>query len=170
MPKIISILTVSLAFAIVAGCGGKPKEVSQLARDQAAKHYSDAGMEMLLRNYAAAEKSLAQAAKLNPGFDDYWIDLGKMRVRLGDKSGAKDAYKGALAACEAQLKQNADNLRSIDRKVCTLVLLNRADDARAFLAKAAKDFPKNNAIQQLNQMKAVDRFLAAGDTKDFIVK
>ncbi len=170
MQKIISIFTVLLAFAFAAGCGGKPKEVSQLARDQAAKHYSDASMETLLRNYAAAEKSLAQAAKLNPAVDDYWVDLGKMRIRLGNKSGVKDAYKGALAACDAQLKQIPDDSRYVERKIRALVLLGRAADAREFLSKAAKDHPKNATIQQLKQMKAVDLFLSNADTKDFIIK
>lgn len=171
MQKIISVITLLAAFAFVAGCGGgKPKEVSKLEQDQAAKHFNDANMENLLRNHAAAEKSLTMATKLNPNVDDYWVELGKARVRLGNKSGATDAYKRALAACDAQLKVTPENPGYIDRKIRALVLLGRANEARDVLAKAAKAYPKNATIQQLNELKAVDLFLNNAQVKDFIVK
>jgi len=207
MRKITSILTVLTVFAFVAGCGGgseKPREVSQLDQNQAAKHFADSNMEIflrnftaaekslamatklnpgvidywvrlaevqiLLRNFAAAEKSLAMATKLNPGVDDYWVKLGEMRFRLGNKSGAADAYKGALAACDAQLKVTPENPAYIDRKLRALVLLGRDKEAREVLAKAARSYPQNPTIQQLNQVKAVDLFLNNPQVKDFIVK
>ncbi|MDF9826184.1 tetratricopeptide (TPR) repeat protein [Ereboglobus sp. PH5-10] len=170
MQKITSTLTALLVLFLIAGCGGGKKEVSKLHQDQAAKHASDANMENFLRNYAAAEKSLTQATTLNPTVDDYWIELGKVRVRLGDKSGATKAYKGALAACDAQLKEVAENPVFIERKLRALVMLGRDDDARKVLAKAVKNYPQNTHLKTLDQVKAVDLFKNDAHLKDFIVK
>lgn len=118
---------------------------------------------------AGAEKALVQVAKLNPANDDVWFDLGITRARLKDKSGARDAFKKCISACEDAYKKNATTPLYLTKQVRPLILLGRADDARAVLAKAAKLFPENNEIKQLIDAKIVDQFLAAPDYKELAV-
>ena len=96
MQKIINTITVLAAFAFVAGCSGsggeKPKEVSQLEQNQAAKHFNDSNMEIFLRNYAAAEKSLTMATKLNPNVIDYWTKLADVQILLSNYAAAEKTF------------------------------------------------------------------------------
>ena len=152
------VIFVGLAFALLAtGC--KKKEVSNLERAQALQLATEAQGSALLRDYAAAEKALAKAVELDPEVVGFWSALGANRVRLGDKSGARKAYKRLLEIHEKAYKKDTKNIDALLDQVEPLVLLGRADDARKLIEKARRDFPDNRDVRAASDGKIVDRML-----------
>src|SRR4051812_27367951 len=84
-----------------AGCKPKVKEISSLQRREAESLASEAKFALSVRDVARAETSLARATALCPDVGDYWLELGRCRVKLGNRGAAKEAYKSALAVYQA---------------------------------------------------------------------
>ena len=144
-----------LAAGLVAGCGRK--EVTSLQRKQAASLVSEAGFAITLRDYARAEGLLAQAVAVCPDNPEYWLNLGSVRRRLGNRVGAKSAYESMLDVLHDNAKRNAKDSSPLLQSVYVLALLGRMDDARDALAKAQRDLPDDRAIRLFVENKQLDR-------------
>lgn len=142
----------------LAGCG-KP-EISETKRKEAALHAGEAQTAITLRDWARAEGLLAKAAEAAPDTASYWTGLGAMRVRLGNKSGAKAAYERALEAHAAAAKHDPKDPEAWLKRVTVLALLGRTADARELLAKTQKEFPGHRDVKAYIDGKALDTLLA----------
>ncbi len=99
---------------------------------------------------------------LCPDTGDYWLELGRCRVRLGNRGTAKDAYKSALAAYQIDATRDAAiRVPSLLRQIYVLALLGRVDEARAVLAKAQKEFPDNRDLRTFAEGRQLDLLLAS---------
>ena len=151
---------VAMAFTLLlAGCGGG-KKITELQRKEASHLVSEADFAMTLRDYARAEGTLAKAVELCPDTGSYWMNLGLARIRQGNRSGGKNAYQSALHAFEAAAGVNKTEAYPWLKQVYVLALLGRAEDSRALLAKAAKQFPANRAVKNFIEQKQLDLMLA----------
>lgn len=155
----------SFALCALLLCAGacskpKPKEVSSLARKQAAALVSDADFAIQIHDDARAEASLSQAVELDPEQTDVWLELGYARKRLGNADGARTAYKGALAAAKRKCNEDPKDFDSLIDQVFSLALLGQLDDARALLADSAKAHPDNRQLQGFVTDKVLDRMIA----------
>jgi tetratricopeptide (TPR) repeat protein len=162
------LLTVcAAALLAVAGCKPHAKEITSLQRKEAASLASEAQFALSVRDVARAEASLAKAAALCPDTGDYWLELGRCRVRLGQRGTAKDAYKSALDAYEGDAGRDAAlRTPSTLRQVYVLALLGRADDARALLAQAQKQSPDDRDLRAFAETKQIDQMLASPAFKE----
>ena len=159
-------IAVAAALLLGAGCKPRAKEITSLQRREAASLASEAQFALSVRDVARAEATYARAAVLCPDWGDYWLELGRCRVKLGNRGTAKDAYKSALAAYEADAKRDAANRGpALLRQIYVLALLGRADDARAVLAKALKDDPGNRGLREFAEAKQLDELLASAEFK-----
>ena len=160
--SVVGLLLVAAVSVALVGCKPKPQPVTELKRKEAEHFVAEATFAMNLRDWARAEGELAQAVKSDPTVGVYWVSLGSMRVRLGNKAGAKEAYQGALKAFEADTKA-ADLVKEPGpwlKQVEVLALLGRTDEARAMLEKTAKLFPENRAVRQFVDGKHFDKMIA----------
>ena len=148
----------TLVFA--GGCSRRSKEITSLQRKEAAQAVSEAQFALTLRDYARAEAELAKAVAACPDNGDYWVSLGSARVRLGQRDGAKAAYKSALAAYEDAAARNAKDEQAVVQQMTVLALLGRVDDARALLAKLPGRFPDSRNIRVFIERKQLDAMLA----------
>jgi Flp pilus assembly protein TadD len=150
------------ALVLAAGCGpaGKPKPISDLARKQAEHSASEAQFAMTMRDWARAEAELTKTVELDPNTGAYWVSLGAMRMKLGNRSGAKAAYKGALAAFEGDAAGEKNDPEPWLQQVYVLALLGRVDDARVLLGKTAKKFPDQRNVRLFIEGKQFDHMLA----------
>lgn len=164
MPLSLLVLAVAVAFA--AGCGKakeKKKEITSLQRKEAATLASEAQFAVQLRDHARAEGLLAKAVELCPDDGIYWVNLGSARIRLGNKSGAKDAYVGAEKALRDAAEEKKTDAEPWLQRVYVLALLGRADEARSVLKEAAQKFPDNRNVRafvdgQFDRMLADPKF------------
>lgn len=154
------------ALLLETGCGAKKTEITELQRKEAELLVSDAQFAMRLRKWAEAETSLAQAAEKVPDTGIYWLALGEVRMRLGKRAEAKSAYESALKAFAAEAKQDATDHEPWLGQVHTLALLGRADDSRALLDKAAKQFPASPEVKAFVEGKRLDALLADPNFKE----
>lgn len=143
-----------------AGCAKKKKEIADLDRRRAELLATEAQSATLMRNWTEAEEKLAQAVALCPDTGPYWITLGAVRKKLGKTAAAKTAYQSALSAFEEEAAENKTSSAPWLQQVYALALLGRADDARARLEKAAKQFPNDPAVVQWVGAKQLDAILA----------
>lgn len=167
MTKRVHALAAVVALLGTAGCKPQAREISPLQRREAASLVSEAHFALSVRDLARAEVSLAKAVALSPDLGDYWLELGRCRVKLGNRGAAKDAYKSALAAYEADAKREpAARAQAIVRQIYVLALLGRADDGRALLAKALKDDAGNSMLREFSDTKQIDGMLASPAFKE----
>jgi tetratricopeptide (TPR) repeat protein len=145
-------------------------EVSDLARNEALHLATEAHVQTRLRDYAAAEKGLSRAVELDPNVGDYWSALGRNRMMLGDKSGAKKAYKRELAISEADAKKNPDDVEIQLSQLRPLVLLNRLDDARELITEMGRKHPQHTELRRLSDKKAFDEMVAAKEIQEAMIK
>jgi Flp pilus assembly protein TadD len=155
-----------LAAALVltgAACGKpKAKEITSLQRKEAAALVSEAAFAVQVKDLARAEGLYAKATTICPDDAKYWVDLGALRVRMGNKSGARDAYKAALGVYEGV--KGEEEPQALMQQVYVLALLGREKDARAVLATAQKKYPDKRAVRgftdggQFEKMIADPRF------------
>jgi len=152
-----------LALTLVAGPGCKPKSaaITSLQRKEAANLVSEAQFAMSIRDYARAEGLLAKATALEFDNGNYWISLGSMRVRLGRKPEAKQAYESALGAFEAAYKLNPTFAQPHLQQVYALALLGRIDRARDTLIKIEKAHPGDASVRAFVQGKQLDAMLSS---------
>ena len=144
--------------ALTAGCGRK--EITSLQRKEAANIASEAQFALTLRDFARAEPLLAKAVALCPDSSQYWQSLGMVRVRLGNRAGAKDAYGQMLDQARDQYKRDATQTDALLQQVYALALLGRVDDARTALAKAQKAHPDDRALGSFVESGQFERILS----------
>jgi len=163
------LLTLAAAAALLLGPGCKPraKEVTSLQRKEAASLASEAQFALSMRDYVRAESVLARAASLCPDTGDYWLELGRCRVRLGQRNTAKDAYKSALAAYEDDAAgDGTSRARALLRQIYVLALLGRVDDARSLVAKVQKEMPNNRDVRAFVEERQFEQMLASAAYKE----
>jgi tetratricopeptide (TPR) repeat protein len=149
---------------LLAGCARK--QISALDRDQAANMASEAEFAATVKEWPRAEGLYTQAAKLCPDFGDYWLALGIARMHLGDRSGARDAYKSAASAYEAAYKADPTDSRPVGQRAYALVVLGRQDDARSAARKALKDHPDDAFLRDLVDGGRLERVIADPGLKE----
>ena len=157
--KVVSLVLTVVALLLTAGCKPKPKDISPLQRKEAANLVSEAQFALTLRDYARAEPLFEKATKLCPDAGEYWVNLGVTRRRLGNKSGAKTAYEGALSAYHDAHEINAKDVDSYLQEVYVLALLGKLDDARKVLEKARKSFPDNRNVRAFSENKQLEHIV-----------
>jgi tetratricopeptide (TPR) repeat protein len=155
------IACVALA-VVVAGCGKRTegKGITELQRKEAAHLDSEAQFAITMRQWERAEGLYAKMTQLCPDTGPYWVSLGAMRVRLGKRETAKDAYKSALKAFEAEADKDKTQVEPWLKQVEVLALLGRTEDGRATLDKAAKRFPNDRTLRAFIEGKSFDRMIA----------
>lgn len=109
---------------------------------------SEAQFAINLRDWARAEGLLTKTVQLVPEAD-YFVALGSARVRLGNRSGAKEAYQQALRAYEDAAAVDEKRVEPWLGQITVLALLGRTDDSRAVVQKAAKRFPQDSRVKEL---------------------
>ena len=170
MQKTFTLLIALLTVSLLAACGGgKKKEVTAEDRTQAAQAAGEASFANFRSDFAAAEKALTRATTLNPDNADYWFDLAIARARLQDKSGAKTAFKNVISVCTDAFKKDPQNPAWLIKQIRPLIMLGRADDARALLEKAASQFPNDPQVRQFKEQNIIDTLLKDPQLKDFSV-
>jgi tetratricopeptide (TPR) repeat protein len=152
-------MLVCVALLGLAGCGRKA-EVTSLQRKTAANLVSEAQFAVTLRDYARAEGLYAQAAEVCPDTGDYWLNLGVMRKRLNNRSGAKAAYARAADAFRDAYERDPKQPELVLQQVNALALLGKTDDARATLEKARKKHPENRTIRVFVENGQLERMLS----------
>lgn len=144
--------------AVLAGCGRK--EVSKADREQAASLLTEADFAVTIREWARAETLYTKALQLTPDTGDGWLSLAVVRMRVGNKDGARSAYKQAIAAYKDDYKANPSHAQSILRQAYILVILGRADDARALVDNAHAKNPADRALKAFVDGKGIDAMVA----------
>ena len=146
--------------ALLAFAGCKPhREITSLQRKEAATLASEAQFAMSLRDFSRTEGLLTKAVALCTDTGDFWVDLAAVRMRQGNRDGAKNAYRSALSAYEEAYKQGSENTEAILQQVFVLASLGRVDDARALLEKARKQHPDDRTIQDFVRARQLDSML-----------
>ena len=163
-----TLICAAVALLLAGGCKPKPKPVTSLQRKEAAALMQEAQFAQSVRDPARAEGLLAQAVALCGDNGDYWLELGRVRARSGNRSGAKSAYESAADAyrAEAAASEAKNGAQVVLRQIYTLALLGRVDEARALLAKAQKDRPDNRDVRAFAETKQLDRLLTSPAFKE----
>ncbi|MBC7368511.1 MAG: hypothetical protein H7343_17150 [Undibacterium sp.] len=161
MIKPLSLLLCALLALSFGGCKPKAASITSIQRKEAANLVSEAQFAMTLRDYARAEGLLTKATALEFDNGNYWISLGSMRVRLGQRPAAKKAYESALHAFEAAYKLKPTVAQPYLQQVYALALLGRADDARALLTKVEKKHGTDLAVRAFVQGRQLESMLSS---------
>ena len=152
------------AVAVLAGC--RAREITKLQRDEAANVVSEAEFALTMKDWPRAEGLYAKATALTPDQGETWVRLGVVRVRMKNPSGAKDAYKSALAAFEDDFKRHPDRTASVIRSATILVILGREAEARSVVDKAYAKSPDDRRLRSFIEMKGVDKIIADPGLKE----
>jgi len=144
---------------LAPGCGKPREQISERDRKEAAMLASEAQFAINVREWARAEGLLARTVQLAPNADT-WVALGSARVRLGNKSGAKDAYQKALRAFEDEAAVDEKRVEPWLGQITVLALLGKADASRALVTKAAKRFPTDARLKSLADPKQFEAMLS----------
>lgn len=158
MKLLCSSLLLLALVVLPSGCARK-KPISDIDRKQAANLASEADFAVTVREYPRAEGLMVQATTLCPDTGAYWVSLGSARMRLGNRNGARDAYKHALSAFEDAAAKNKQDTEPALQQVFVLALLGRVDDARAFQERLLKQRPDNGDIRAFVEGKRLDALL-----------
>jgi len=161
MFKLVSVLLGSLLLLVAAGCKPKAAAITSLQRKEAANLVSEAQFAMSIRDYARAEGLLTKATALEFDNGNYWISLGSMRVRLGQRPAAKAAYESALHAFEEAYKLKPTVAQPYLQQVYALALLGRTGDARALLVKVEKAHGSDSAVRAFVQGRQLESMLTS---------
>ena len=101
-------------------------KVIKLAPDQAVG-YNNLGFSYLNnspKNFAKAEKNFKRAIELEPGEDNYWVNVGDVHRAMGDLEAARSDYSGAL-------ELDASNAVAAVKRGHVNSFLGNFDEARA---------------------------------------
>lgn len=161
----ISITLLAVAGLVVAGCTPRHKIATERERKEAAQLGSEAQFAITMREWARAESLYVQAVKLHPDAG-YYTTLGAVRVRLGNRAGAKQAYQEASKACELDAELNPTDPEPWLRHAYVLALLGRIEDGRAILRKAEKRFPNSRRVQGFIEGKQFDAMITSPTFKE----
>ena len=160
MTKQFMLVLLGVALLGAAGCGRRTKEITSLQRKEAVSLVSEAEFAMSVRDLPRAEKLLAKVTALCPDTGEYWIGLGSIRMRMGNRDGAKAAYESALLVYQdAASKEKADGTPVL-QQVHALALLGRVDEAKKVVEKAQKKLPNDRLIREFVQGRQLDIMLA----------
>lgn len=171
MQKIFAILGSLLCVFALAACGGaKKKELTQLDQLQINKHFETAKREIFIKNFTAAEQALSEITKIDETNFSVWLDIGVLRTRINKTAEARDAYKKALKWSSSAFEKDVNNQTALITNLQSLILLNRAQDARNLMTKVAKKNPSITTYQELAKQNVVDVFLGDRQISDAIVK
>jgi tetratricopeptide (TPR) repeat protein len=152
--------------AALAAAGCRPREITSLQRKEAANVVSEAEFAVTLRDWRRAEGLYARAADLCPDAGDAWVNLGIVRMRLGDRPGARAAYKSALSASEAEFGRDPASSQAVMRSAYVLVVLGRADEARSVVDRARARNPDDWRLRNFAERHGIDQLLADPGLKD----
>jgi len=166
-----SVLIVGAVSLFVAvGCKPRGKDISPLARKEAANLVSEAEFATTMRDYARAEPLYAKAVKLCPDVAEYWLALGADRCRLGDRSGAKSAYNEALSVYRDTYAREDSRTDARLREVYVLALLGRGPDAQKALEKAQKKFPSDRAVRSFIETRQLEQIQSDPSFKEIALQ
>jgi tetratricopeptide (TPR) repeat protein len=143
---------------LASGCGSR-KEITDLDRKEAAHLTAEAEFAMTLREWTRAESLLTKAVDLCPDTGPYWVNLGGVRRRMGNRDGARTAYQSALAAYRDQTAGDEKNADVWLQQVYVLALLGQHDDARKLVGKMAGSFPENRSVRAFVEGRQLDALL-----------
>lgn len=160
-------LLLALGF-LLGGCGkGKAtKEITSLQRKEAETLASEADFALTLRDLPRTEALMTKVVALCPDNGQYWGTLGAVRMRLGEREKAKNAYQSGLDAYKEAAKLEPKNTELILHQVYMLALLGRVDDARKLVEQTQKKFPEDLLIREFVQEKQLDGMLAEKTFKE----
>lgn len=158
-------LVLAALVSAFAGCG--KKEIPAIDRKKAAALVSEGEFAASVRDYARAEGLFVEAASLCPDTGPYWLSLGSMRMRLGKRDAARDAYKRALGIFERVEKTKGSEAEGGLQQVYVLALLGRVEEARSLQEKLLKRYPTERPIRVFVEEKRLDRILADPTFKQF---
>jgi cytochrome c-type biogenesis protein CcmH/NrfG len=159
----VLVLAAACALAL-SGCGRKA--VTPTQRTEAANMVSEAEFAVSVKEWSRAEGLYTSATALCPDEADTWVKLGVTRMRLGNHSGARDAYKSAASAYKAAIKANPGNTQAVVRLAYVYVVLGRADDAKDLVEKAHKDHPDDPLLGQIVSQDGINKLLADPGLKE----
>jgi len=154
----LRVVLAASAALVLAGC--RAREITSHDRKEAANVVSEAEFAVTMRDWKRAEGLFARAVELCPDAGDTWLNLGAVRVRLGDRGGARKAYKGALGAYEAAERADPASSEAVLRRVYVLVVLGRVDEARHALDRAWAAHPDDRRLRSFVENKGLDHLLA----------
>jgi len=146
-----------LAAGFTAGCS-RHKEITSLERKQAASDVSEAEFALNLRDYVRAEGLLTQAVAICPDTPEYWLNLGSVRRRLGNRDGAKAAYEQMLDVVRDLYRHDKTDPGPLLQQIYVLALLSRMDEARAVLEQAQKEHPDDGNVRAFVEGHQLERF------------
>jgi tetratricopeptide (TPR) repeat protein len=152
------------AAAALAGC--RAKEITPIDRAESANDVSEAEFAVTMKDWPRAEGLFAKAVEVCPDEADNWLNLGAVRMRMHDNSGARSAYKSALSAYADAFERDPTNSAPLLRRAYVLVLLGRVDDARSLIDKARDKYPDDRELRNFVEMKGVDRMVADPNLKE----
>jgi len=152
------LVLVSAAALALAAC--RPREITSLQRKEAANVVSEAEFAVAMRDWKRAEGLYSRAADLCPDSGETWLNLGIVRMRLENRTGARAAYKSALSAYEAKSELDPANSQAVLRRVYVLVILGRVGEARSAVDKARSRYPEDWRLRNFVQSRGVDGLLA----------
>jgi tetratricopeptide (TPR) repeat protein len=158
------LVLVSAAALVLAGCRGR--EITSLQRKEAASVESEAAFAVELHDWKRAEGLYAKAADLCPDTGETWVNLALVRMHLGDRPGARAAYQTALSAYEAQSDSAPADSKAVLRRAYVLVILGRADEARAAVEKARAKHPDDRRLRSFAESHGVDGMIADPGLKE----
>ena len=155
------IVTTSLVL-LLAACGKPRKEITELQRKEAAHLATEAQFAMNMRDWTRAERVLTQIVQTVPDEGVYWTSLGAMRLKLGNRAGAQQAYQEALKAYEdeAAADKTKAEVEPWLKQVQVLAMLGRIDDARKRLDQVVKKFPQDRRVRAFVDGKQFDKMIA----------
>jgi tetratricopeptide (TPR) repeat protein len=143
MSRLIAPLLLCL-LVFATGCGPK---ITSLQRKEAANLVSEAQFATTMRDWARAEELLAKATQLCPDNGEYWLNLGSVRRRLDNLSGARKAYEQAAAAYGDAYKADPKDPQPLMQQVYVYSLLQQEKKALKALERAQQDHSANPNVR-----------------------
>jgi len=155
---------VMLAVLVLSGC--HRREITSLERKEAANVVSEADFAVTLKDWGRAEGLFSKAVALCPDQGDTWVNLGMVRMRMGNKDGARSAFKSALSAYSDDMGREPFNSLAVLRKAYVLVILGRTDEAKSMVAKAYSKHPDDRELRSFVGGNGVDRMASDPGLKE----
>jgi Flp pilus assembly protein TadD len=81
-------------------------------------------------------------------------------MRLGNRDGARTAYKSALGAYKDAADLDPANSKAVIRRIYVLVVLGRADEARSVLDKARAKTPADRLLRSFSENDGLSKMIA----------
>ena len=147
MKRLLAPVAILLLF-VLAACAPK---ISPRQRKEAANLVSEAQFASTLRDWARAETLMTKAAELCPDNGDYWLNLGSVRRRLDNLSGARAAYASAAKAYGATYQADPKDPQPLMQQVYVYSLLGKPKDALKALKRAQADHGNNSSVKNFTE-------------------